>query len=74
MVRESNPLKKSARVGQNIVVGTISKTDSDDAKKTLRKIFKGIGEGSIYAAGRCSKLEKSEERKYLTAEILVRKK
>ena len=55
-------------------MGTLSKTDSDDEKRTQKERLKGIREGSIYAAGRCSKLEKMEQRKYLTPEIFVRKK
>ena len=36
-------------------------------------MLKGIGEGIIYTEERFPKLEKLEQRKYLTAEIIVRK-
>ena len=37
-------------------------------------MLKGVGEGIIYTKKRFPKLEKWEQRKYLTAEIFVRKK
>ena len=36
---------------------------SYDEKKTLKKRLKGVKEGSIYAAGRCTQLEKLKQRK-----------